>query len=301
MESLQAFFAIFSEIWQLGNRFCRWAIAIIAFWPILIMASAFYGTSGIIAIVSMVPIVAIVLLTAVHAETYKKVEREENGQNVVRQVPNVNIWPLGFFAIAVYSEKVREAIKTLTGIAALELCLGIYFALVPVQNDRDLIPVVVLIVIAMIFIWISAEGKTRSHSLIFLAVVLKIITVIFFMGGRDEIRIDMPKTAFASAPSFWNTPLCANGKISIDIKEENTKEIQINFRNDCISEVKLPPNFKYILDPDKDVRIKFLDGSEYVDGPGKMAWQGLHKGFFKIRGVSESGILKISLESLQNS
>jgi hypothetical protein len=73
-------------------------------------------------------------------------------------------------------------------------------------------------------------------------------------------------------------------------------EIKVPFRPDAITAVTLPPAVVFRTDPSSDIEIIFIDGSQYIDGPGRQVWYGLKRGIFKIRGLKEAGVLKISLE-----
>jgi hypothetical protein len=73
-------------------------------------------------------------------------------------------------------------------------------------------------------------------------------------------------------------------------------EVKVPFRPDAWTGVTLPAAVVFRTDPPNDVEIVFIDGSRYIDGPGKQVWYGLKRGVFKIRGLTEAGILKISLE-----
>ncbi len=74
-------------------------------------------------------------------------------------------------------------------------------------------------------------------------------------------------------------------------------EVYVLFRSDSVTEVTLPPAaVVFRTDPSSDIEIIFIDGSRYVDGPGRRVWYGLKKGIFKTQGLKEAGILKITLE-----
>jgi len=73
-------------------------------------------------------------------------------------------------------------------------------------------------------------------------------------------------------------------------------EVKVPFRSDSWSEVTLPAAVVFRTDPSSDIEIVFVDGSRYIDGPGRQVWFGLKRGVFKIRGLTEAGVLKITLE-----
>lgn len=73
-------------------------------------------------------------------------------------------------------------------------------------------------------------------------------------------------------------------------------EVEIPFRPDSFSKVTLSAAVVFRTDPSNDIEIIFIDGSRYVDGPRRQVWYGLKRGIFKMRGLKEAGVLKISLE-----
>jgi len=73
-------------------------------------------------------------------------------------------------------------------------------------------------------------------------------------------------------------------------------ELKVPFRPDAVTEVTLPPAVVFRTDPSSDIEIVFIDGSRYIDGPGKQVWYGLKRGIFKMHGLKEAGVLKITLE-----
>jgi len=73
-------------------------------------------------------------------------------------------------------------------------------------------------------------------------------------------------------------------------------EVKVPFRPDAWTGVTLPAAVVFRTDPSNDVEIVFIDGSRYIDGPGRQVWYGLKRGVFKIRGLTEVGVLKITLE-----
>jgi len=73
-------------------------------------------------------------------------------------------------------------------------------------------------------------------------------------------------------------------------------EVNVPFRPDSFSEVTLPAAVVFRTDPSNDIELIFIDGSRYIDGPARQVWYGLKRGIFKMRGLKEAGVLKISLE-----
>jgi hypothetical protein len=153
-------------IWETGNYWGRWAIGIFILIPISIIISSLlpHETAEIV-----VPIITILPLLAA----------------VIFLIGFLDPMLLGAITA------IKDTRKFLTGIAAItgaEMLMGIYFSLVPVSNDRGLMPVIGLIWIAIPLIYLgvkNAWGKKIGSLLILLMIIL---TAIFFLGGRNKSK-----------------------------------------------------------------------------------------------------------------
>lgn len=100
--------------------------------------------------------------------------------------------------------------------------------------------------------------------------------------------------------SVWESiPLCAGDEY--DFSDKNLPaEVEVNFSSDCVTAVKLPFRADFRIKPDARVKIRFINGTEIIDGPepSSQNWVGKGQGreLFKVYGLNEAGILKISLE-----
>jgi hypothetical protein len=68
---------------------------------------------------------------------------------------------------------------------AADLIFGVYLSLVPISNDRGLVPLLVLVLVTIVLLRIGNAPALISLLMIVLAVA---ISVVFFIGGRDELR-----------------------------------------------------------------------------------------------------------------
>lgn len=102
----------------------------------------------------------------------------------------------------------------------------------------------------------------------------------------------------AAKPENLQMPVCEN---SYDFTETAMPAIvEAEFSNTCLTSVKLPFMARFRIEPDKEVKIRFMDGTEAIDGPSpnfqNWAGKGSGKELFKVYGLKEAGTLKISLE-----
>jgi len=73
-------------------------------------------------------------------------------------------------------------------------------------------------------------------------------------------------------------------------------KVIVHFRQDCVTKVTLPPRVAYRTRPDADYKIRFIDGAEFIGGPGRQVWLGARKGLFQVIGLSSDGTIEIFLE-----
>lgn len=176
---------IIRALWGIGNYWARWAIIIVASWPILITLAAFTGYPAFTATVTFLPLTAVVFgLIAVFD-------------------------PLIIAAIGI---KWPSFLKTVSVIVGGELALGVYFAAVPVANDRGLIPVALIAWLAIFFLSVSKLGLKKIVSALLFA--LAVITAVFFLGGRARAgeRIENLTGKTTSATSTETSRILAVGR-----------------------------------------------------------------------------------------
>lgn len=89
--------------------------------------------------------------------------------------------------------------------------------------------------------------------------------------------------------------LCAG---DYNFSDENLPAtVKIDVRTDCWAPVTLPPNINFRTHVDTDMKIIFVDGAEFTDGPDKQVWYGeFRRELFKVRGIRNAGTLEISME-----
>ncbi len=178
MNSLQELWAIFVALWNTGNRLIRYAILLMTGWSIAIAVIATAGSPMATAIVAMIPLVAGILMATAFMD------------------------PLVFALIGAFNFG-RKAMKLIAAIIAAELVIGIYFSVVPVWNDKELIPVIVLIAVSIFFLVIGTRGKIQKTAVSAMTLVAIILTAIFFLGGREEAEKKFESSPPAPKRVVW--------------------------------------------------------------------------------------------------
>lgn len=161
-----ALWEICVAIWDTGNQAAKWALLCIVMWPIV---PILYGLSGwdvvvINALIGLIPAVAFLTIL------------------ITRFVD-----PLVLAVLASVKEG-RKAVQWLFTIVAGELAIGLYFTLVPVANNRPLIPVFVLTAITLIFFILGVQGKWVSKAKTVLILMLFGINGSFFYDWTGGIQ-----------------------------------------------------------------------------------------------------------------
>lgn len=167
----------------------------------------------------------------------------------------------------------------------------------------------IIVVAAIILIIIAiAKGKiktpgTPSGKTLKTIITLIIVASIGYFGyryfsERAGIR-ERQQTTTRELSLRESMPLCADGEYDFS-NEKLPAEVEVNFSPDCVTAVRLPFRADFRIKPDARVKIRFINGTEVIDGPepSHQNWVGKGQGreLFKVYGLKEAGTLKISLE-----
>ncbi len=105
------------------------------------------------------------------------------------------------------------------------------------------------------------------------------------------------KTSAAAVQTATDYPLCADGEYdfsNLDIKKVG--EVIVKISPTCLANVVLPDSC-WQSDPSVDVEKIWADGSKSYDGPNMVViGKNNRKRIFFVRGLRESGIMKITFE-----
>jgi hypothetical protein len=163
METLEALLETLTAFWNTASRWVRWTIALIILSPIVVIAFAINGGTLPVSIAALLPILIIILILVV-----------------------VN--PLILIIMAIFTGG-RVALRIIATIIGVELVIGIYFSIVPTWNDQGLIPLLILVLGAILFLAVGVGGKLAMTTIKILVLIAIVITAIFFLGGREEISL----------------------------------------------------------------------------------------------------------------
>lgn len=156
---------ILGAFWDTGNRWARRTIYWMVAYPFILIAIALFGNLTINTLVAIaIPLFAIVMLL----------------------MSNIGHRPLIVAGIAAFDEG-KAALRWLMFALGMEAVAGLYFGLVPITNDYRLIPILLLVVMALMFLSLSGVKKLGFIKGILWLLTIG-ITVIFFYGGRDEVK-----------------------------------------------------------------------------------------------------------------
>lgn len=280
---LQEIWGVVVALWNTGNRWVRWAIAIIASWPLLMIYFSISPASALVPYTALLPLFAVILLFIAWLD------------------------PLVVVAIAAFP-KGRTVLKWLAGIIAVELIIGIYLSVVPVINNPALVPLLILIVAAMVFLFISPIKNKWTKRILYALVV--IITLSFFFPNimkaiREKGEKWDKKTAVSlleeepkrlltpPRAAVAEKPICDGPAI---YKFDGKNEIQIPIRPNCWSGwVDVPSDATfYKIDSGSDgwhERWQW-NGQKFYAGKDTASWRPMRRienGTFRLRGENPAG------------
>ncbi|MEE8131622.1 MAG: hypothetical protein V3T98_01075 [Candidatus Paceibacterota bacterium] len=139
-------------------------------------------------------------------------------------------------------------------------------------------------------------AKPPKFILVIIWSIIAIVVLVTFGIWLHTLHTTDKKEASSQPVAMMaDYPICAGGSHDFS-RTIAPGEVKVDFRPDCRTEVTLPPGVVFRTDPSADIEIIFIDGSQYVDGPGYRVWYGLKRGIFEMHGIKKAGILKITFE-----
>lgn len=142
---------------------------------------------------------------------------------------------------------------------------------------------------------IVAESQKVSLFVKKVGTALVVVFVMLIILIIPMVKTEETEEKIGQAPSTQSWQLCAG---DYNFSNKNLPAtVKIDVRTDCWAPVTLPPNINFRTHVDTDMKIVFIDGAEFIDGPDKQVWYGeFRKEIFKVRGIKEAGTLEISME-----
>ncbi len=228
---MRSTFQILLSLLGIFGRWVNWAVVFVLLWPLLMVAVSIVGRPTLTAIIALLPLYsAVVLLIFLNVPTRAARRRARIGRRIVGGSTVASFLPTG-----------RKVLAGLAIVAGIEFAIGAYFAGVPVTNDRGLIPLTFLLILASVFLFAGGLRKLGGVTL----VALIIVTLVFFAGGRDEAAARME-------PFFKPSPPAAAGGYD--------RVINVGQRDEV--EVKIPILYWVLLEPSRNIIIRRPAGPE---------------------------------------
>lgn len=148
---------------------------------------------------------------------------------------------------------------------------------------------------------LSSAGKGPDQKSVWGKVAVTAVVIIVFAGFAMWAYNLISSYMYPKVPQarvVAELPICAE---SYDFSSAKVADVvEMSFRTDCRTAVKLPFCTTPIIDPDAKVKIRFMNGTEVIDGPGPeyQNWVKYKPGneSFMIYGLSQSGTAKISID-----
>ena len=289
---LQEIWAIIVVFWNTGNRWIRWALVIFMSWPVATIISAI-SVPLLVPYIALLPLFTIVLLFIAWLD------------------------PLVVVAIAAFP-KGRMALKWLAGIIAVELVIGIYLSVVPVINNPVLVPLLILVITAMVFLFISPIKNKWAKRILYVLVV--IITIIFFLPNTMKAIKEKGKrwderTAISLLEEKPKQPTTAQPRVA-EVERSicegpamyefaGKTEISVPIRPECWSGwIDIPTDVAYYeINSGAEgwhERLQW-NGEKFFAGKGQAPWKPLRRasnGTFRLRGEGEASkaVITITIE-----
>jgi len=233
---------IIRALWIIGNRWLRWAIVIVASWPALIAFAALVGWPTLTAVVALLPLVAVVF--GLVGFNPRRPRRRLQGQ------------PLVIAAIGAAWPRFLKAIALVIG---TELAFGAYFAAIPVANDRGLIPLALLLLLAISFLAMSGSVKKVMSALVIAFIVL---TAVFVLGGRDKTKRRY-ENAKGTVAEWVGSVSATTAAAPAPAPASRTLELAPGEW----TEVPIPPYHEFRFDSPDTILVRNKLGREFVLAP----------------------------------
>jgi len=173
--------------WNIANGWTRLGLAIIIAWPVVLLIVALAGDRFLTSCLALMPLAA----TLIFASTFR--------DPLAVFAPEI-AGGVGVPTLEALGSGARRWIPTIIG---GELLWGIYLTLVPVWNDKRLLPFFFLVVGALFLLSIGVQGGLASLAKGMLTLFVLAITAIFFLGGRAEAEakvLDWGKAVLTPKP-----------------------------------------------------------------------------------------------------
>lgn len=149
----------FHNLWRIGNFWLRLTLVVGVSGLLLIGATAAIGLPTLTAVAALFWVVIIALMALISPGVLVAVSTVPGG---------------------------RKALAAAAAFTGFALAASVYFAVVPVGSDRELVPVAITAMLAIGVLRISGFGTGRTVAAA-LVLTLVALTVVWFLGGRERV------------------------------------------------------------------------------------------------------------------
>lgn len=164
------------ELWRRGNHITRLSIILITSWPVAIIIIALAGVPTLTAIVALMPAIALIVLAV--------------------QMKHPVLLPI--FATIEGGQTVMRWIATIVGV---ELAIGLYFAIVPINNRPALVPILILAMLVALLLSVGVKSKITGFAKSAAVITIIVVTIMFFAADKKwQKKTEPPPTPAQAAP-----------------------------------------------------------------------------------------------------
>lgn len=151
--------------WRVADHWGRTIIALLIAWPVLAATAAIFAPPDVKAAVALLPFAGLVVLLM--------------RRNMVAAVA----------AAAALGPETRKGIRWLFTLVGVEVLIGFYLAVTPVENDPRLLLWLALAGAGIILLRLGVPSRLTNSAVSALVAFTVLITLVFFAGGREKAAI----------------------------------------------------------------------------------------------------------------
>jgi Concanavalin A-like lectin/glucanases superfamily len=226
LEALSELLEVLKVLWSIGSYWLRLALWFLILAPILFLLPALLGWQGFVGWLALLVLLAGALLL----------------------VRNPLIIPVG--ATIEFTSRI---LRFLVGFVIGDLLFALYFAIVPVINNRNLVP---LVIICGVLLFLTVNFRVRGVGFLrfTLSIGIIVMTAYFFLGEQGSLVKWLEKVRVAADPQVQRDERLDFGEYDFVVSDLQWKKLVFTCRDQYWTNIT-PSN--------GTVRIKLLDGSEF--------------------------------------
>lgn len=155
-ETVANVFELLREIWKKGNKFGRLGVFFMVGWFVLLVSFAAFPVSILVKTIVFVPVIGAVAFVAAY--------------------PVIS-------GIVVAEPHTRKAVQYIFTVLGVQTLVGMYFSVIPVSNNPNLIPTLIAAAIAYIFLSLGAVKGSGIRWIKFILIASMIAITFIFLSA----------------------------------------------------------------------------------------------------------------------